>query len=248
MLHLGEHNITGGVRSSEDENVFHELRDKLNAAFTRADMPEVIRILDEQFNSSRFSLSSLFRDEQRRIVSLILKDTLQSVGASFKGVYENQAALMRFLSGLGIPVPAALNSAATIALNNQLEQALERADIDAATVQGLVREAAASHINLDDTTIEYAMRKRLEEQAAQLAKKPDDLETLKRLHSMLDIAASLPRPVVLWEVQNLCFAPLSRGANGNGNGSGTHSSENGARQEWYREAAVVREQLHIHGD
>jgi hypothetical protein len=248
VLHLGEHNITGGVRLSEDENVFHELRSKLNGAFTRADMPEVIRILDEQFNSSRFSLSSLFRDEQRRIVGLILKDTLQSVGASFKGVYENQAALMRFLSGLGIPVPAALNSAATIALNNQLQQALERPDIDAASVQGLVREAAANHINLDDTTIEYAMRKRLEEQAAQLAKKPDDLDTLKRLHSMLDIAASLPRPVVLWEVQNLCFAPLSRSANGNGNGNSDHATENGARQEWCREAAAVREQLHIHGD
>ena len=248
LLHLGDHNITGGVRSCEDENIFHGLKEKLSAAFTRADMPEVIRILDEQFNSSRFSLSSLFRDEQRRIVGLILKDTLQSVGASFKGVYENQAALMRFLSGLGIPVPAALNSAATIALNNQLEQALERPEIDAASVQGLVREAAANHINLDDTTIEYAMRKRLEHQAAELAKQPDDLNTLKRLRSMLDIAASLPRPVVLWEVQNLCFAPLSRHANGNGNGNGAHANENSAQQEWSCEAAAVREQLHIHGD
>jgi hypothetical protein len=244
VLHLGDHNITGGVRESQDENAFHELQDKLNAAFARADMTEVIRILDEQFNKSRFSLSSLFRDEQRRIVNIILKDTLHSVGASFKGVYENQATLMRFLTGLGVPVPPALSSAATIALNSQLQQALERPDIDGAAVQTLVREASASHIALDDTTLEYTMRKRLEEQAGILAKNPGDLDALKRLHAMLDIAAALPRPALLWEVQNLCFAPLSHAANGNGNGA---HNDDPAVQEFYREATAVREQLHIHG-
>jgi len=244
VLHLGDHNITGGVRESQDENVFHELREKLNSAFARADMTEVIRILDEQFGRSRFSLSSLFRDEQRRIVNLILKDTLNSVGASFKGVYENQAALMHFLTALGVPVPAALKSAAAIALNAELQHALEKAEIDGAAVKGLVREAAANQINLDDTTLEFTMRKRLEEQAAMLAQSPEDLATLKRLHSMLNVAAALPRPVVLWEVQNLCFAPLSRARNGNGSGA---PPEGGAAEEWRREAAAVREQLHIHG-
>ena len=118
-------------------------------------MAEVIRILDEQFSKSTFSLSSLFRDEQRRIIGLILKDTLSSVGASFKGVYENQAALMRFLSGLGVPVPPALLSAASIALNSQLQQAIERPEIDGTAVQSLVREAAANRVSLDDTTLEY---------------------------------------------------------------------------------------------
>jgi alpha-amylase/alpha-mannosidase (GH57 family) len=245
VLHLGDHNITGGVRESQDENAFHELREKLNSAFARADMTEVIGILDEQFDKTRFSLSSLFRDEQRRIVNLILKDTLSSVGASFRGVYENQAALMRFLTGLGVPVPAALKSAAAIALNTELQQALEKPDIDGAAIQGLVREATGNQIELDATTLEFTMRKRLEEQAAILAQKPEDLATLKRLHSMLNVAALLPRPVVLWEVQNLCFAPLSRGTNRNGNGR--HSDASSAEQEWHREAAAVREQLHIHG-
>ena len=249
VLHLGDHNISGGVRDSHDENAFHQLRERLSAAFGRADMAEVIRILDEQFNKSKFSLSSLFRDEQRRIIGLILKDTLSSVGASFKGVYENQAALMRFLGGLGVPVPPALLSAATISLNNQLQQAIERPEIDGATVQSLVREAAANRAPLDNTTLEYAMRKRLEDQAATLVQKPKDLETLKRLHSMLDIANTLPTPVNLWEVQNLCFAPLTQGGASNGNGNG-HGSETGEKpnQDWYQEAAVVREQLHIHGD
>lgn len=246
VLHLGDHHIAGGVRESQEENVFHQLRENLGSAFARADMTEVIRILDEEFSKSRFSLSSLFRDEQRRIVSLILKDTMNSIGASFRNVYENQATLMRFLTGLGVPVPPALSSAATIALNSELQHALERPEIDYASVQALVREAAANRISLDDTTIEYAMRKRLEEQAALLAQKPHDLNTLKRLHAMLDIAAALPRPVTLWEVQNLCFAPLSR-VNGHPNGNGALPLSGSDKQEWYREATAVREQLRISG-
>ena len=244
VLHLGDHHVTGGVRESQDESVFHQLRNNLSSAFGRADMTEVIRILDEEFNKSRFSLSSLFRDEQRRIVNLILKDTLNSIGASFKNVYENQATLMRFLTGLGIPVPSVLSSAASIALNAELKRLLENHEIDAAAVQALVREAAANHIALDDTTIEYVMRKRLEEEAAVLVRKPHDLSTLKRLHSMLDIAATLPRPVALWEVQNLCFAPLTA-LNGNGNGTG--NGADAKQQEWYGEAAAVRAQLRIGG-
>ncbi len=246
VLHLGDHHITGGVRESQDENVFHQLQQNLGSAFSRADMTEVIRILDEEFSKSRFSLSSLFRDEQRRIVNLILKDTLNSIGASFKNVYENQATLMRFLTGLGVPVPPALSSAATIALNTELQHALERPEIDYAAVQALVKEATANRITLDDTTVEYAMRKRLEEQAARLAEKPNDLDTLKHLHAMLDIAAALPKPVTLWEVQNLCFAPLS-GVNGHRNGNGSSPLSDSDKQEWYREAAAVREQLRISG-
>ena len=70
-----------------------------------------------------------------------------------------------------------------------------------------------------------------------MAQKPDDLEALKRLHAMLDIADALPTPVNLWEVQNLCFAPLSQGATGNGNGNWHGSGANGesSGQEWYRE-------------
>jgi alpha-amylase/alpha-mannosidase (GH57 family) len=244
VLHLGDHNLTGGVRNFEGDEQFRELRGKVSQAFEHADIAEVIRFLDEQFDKATFSLSSLFRDEQRRIVDLILKDTMSSVSASFRGVYENEAALMRFLNSLGVPVPGALLSAARIALNSQLQQALERPEIDAAAVRSLVREAAASHVFLDDTTLEFTMRKRLEAQAALFAQRPDDIGALKRLRTMLDIATALPRPVTLWEIQNLCFAPLANGRV-NHDGVGDRREETPERQEWNREAAAVREQLHI---
>ena len=244
VLHLGDHNISGGVREFQGVKLFHELRDKLNDVFARAGIAEVIRILDEEFKRSTFSLHSLFRDEQRRIVNLILKDTMSSIAASFRGVYENQAALMHFLSGLGVPVPAALLSAASIALHSQLQQALERPEIDAAAVKGLLREAETNHVALDATTLEFVMRKRLEEQAARFGKNPDDLGALKRLRAMLDLAFALPGSVTLWEVQNLCFLPLTQPGIDH-KGRGRHVDQDPPGEEWKRELAAVRDQLHI---
>jgi alpha-amylase/alpha-mannosidase (GH57 family) len=240
VLHLGDHNITGGVREFSDENRFQELRNKLHEAFGRADTAAVIRILDEEFRKSTFSLRSLFRDEQRHIIDLILKDTLGTVSGSFRSMYENQAPLMRFLNTLSVPVPPAFVSVAAVALNSQLQQALERPDVDAAAVKALLREAELNKVALDKTTLEFTIRKRLEAQASAFQQNPNDFETLKRLHTLLDVASELPFPVQLWEAQNLCFAPLMQ-APANHNGTGPNN------EEWVRELVAVREKLHIQG-
>jgi alpha-amylase/alpha-mannosidase (GH57 family) len=263
VLHLGDHNITGGVREFQEETGFRDLHDRLKGAFDQADTAEVIRILDEQFHASTFSIRSLFRDEQRRIINLILQDTLSSATGSIRGMYQSQAPLIRFLTALNVPVPDAFVSVAGIALNGQLQQALERPDIDPAAVQAFIREAELNRVKLDATTLEYTIRKRLEAQAALFEQKPDDLEALKKLHTLLDLAGSLPFPVGLATVQELSFARLGHAAvNGNGialaaaagnggantNGVATSpQSPEAAQQEWIRELSAVREKLHIQG-
>ena len=126
--------------------------------------------------SIRISLSSLFRDEQRKIVGLILNDSLTSAAAAYRTIYENQAPLIRFLNSLNIPVPAAFKAAADVAINSQVKQAFERPDLDADNIQSYLKEAATSRVPLDTTTLEFTIRKRLEEQAARFAEHPDDME------------------------------------------------------------------------
>ena len=105
-VHLGEHNIIAGVlppNPDEDD----ALQKKLSEVFSRADTAEIIRVFDEAFHKRTFSLRSLFRDEQRKIINLILADSLASSAAAYRSIYESQAPLIRFLHDLSIPVPAA---------------------------------------------------------------------------------------------------------------------------------------------
>jgi alpha-amylase/alpha-mannosidase (GH57 family) len=207
VLHLGDHNLTAGVRTANCSGTEDEQR-KLIEAFDHADTAEVIRLLDQVYGKNIFSLRMLFRDEQRKITNLILNESLSSAAAVYRTVFESQAPLIRFLNGLEIPVPNALKSAAEIALNSQLQQYLERPDLDTDSIQGLLREAAASKIVLDATTLEFKTRKRLEKEAADFAANPADFTAAERIIKLLDLVPALPFPVVLWEAQNLCYRPL----------------------------------------
>jgi len=207
VLHLGDHNLTAGVRPA-DCSASDDEQKKLAEAFDRADTAEVIRLLDQVYGKNIFSLRLLFRDEQRKITNLILNESLNSAAAVYRTVFESQAPLIRFLNGLDIPVPNALKSAAEIALNSQLQQYLERPDLDTDSIQGLLREAAASKIALDSTTLEYKTRKRLEKEASDFAANPSDPAAAERILKLLDLIPALPFPVVLWEAQNVCYRPL----------------------------------------
>ena len=208
VLHLGDHNISAGVRPAGGADATADSEKKLVEAFSQADAAEVIRLLDQTYGDHTFSLRMLFRDEQRKIVNLILNESLSSAAAVYRNVFESQAPLIRFLNGLEIPVPNALQSAAEIALNSQLRQQLDRTDMDFDSIRGLLREAAASKIALDASTLEYGVRKRIEKEACEFSKHPCDPAVVERLLKLMDLVPSFPFPVVLWEAQNICYRPL----------------------------------------
>jgi Domain of unknown function (DUF3536)/Glycosyl hydrolase family 57 len=240
-LHLGDHNITGGAKPAEPESD-SKMAKAFAEAFSRAETAEVIRLIDEAFPNHKISLRNLFRDEQRKITDIILNDSLNSAAAAYKTIYENQGAMMRFLDGLNIPIPAPFKSAAEVALNSQLHQAVDRPDIDPDTIRSFLKEAASSHITVDTTTLEYAIRRRLEKQAAEFSDHPDNLETAEKLRRFLEFALSLPFPVIIWEAQNMCYEPLIRALQEHRDAAGAGDA---TAQRWMTELEILRDKLRI---
>jgi alpha-amylase/alpha-mannosidase (GH57 family) len=207
VLHLGDHNLLGGVRLANPEKD-NEERAKLKGLFSHADTAEIIRDFDQDFNKQTFSLKSLFHDEQRKITRQILNESITATSAAYRSIYQTNAPLIRFLRGLGTPIPRSLMFAAQVALNSQLREAIERSDVDAEAIQGFLREAADMQVDIDATTLEFAVRKKLENEAAKFAENPCSPENVHRFKKLLDVALAMPFPVVLLEVQNISYAPL----------------------------------------
>jgi hypothetical protein len=214
VVHLGEHNVIAGVRPSNSDDYDAFLRN-LSEVFFRADIAEIIHLFDDTFGVRTFSLRSLFRDEQRKVTNLILADSLSSAAAAYRSIYDTQAPLIRFLYDLTIPVPPALKAAAQVVLNNQLRLAFEKTDLDTASVQGFLREALASHIDIDVTTLEFAIRKRLEREAEQLAGQLGQIEQVRKFRQFIDLILSLPFQIDLWTAQNILYNPLRQMLKGN---------------------------------
>lgn len=207
VLHLGDHNITAGVKPKAElgNGEFHQ---KLVAAFSQADTTEVIRLLDQAFDQKTFTLRLLFRDEQRKITNNILNDSLESAAAVYRTIFENHGALIRFLNAISVPVPRALMVAAEIALNNELQQLFISPELDVEDIHGLLKEAAASNIQLDVPTLEYTIRRRIEKEATVFASDARSPVAIQNLRRSLDLLPMLPFDVNIWEAQNICYAPL----------------------------------------
>ena len=238
VLHLGDHNITAGVNPVDgSENVgSHQ---PLREAFSRADTAGAVLALDQAFDKKTFSLRQLFRDEQRKITNTILNESLTSAASTYRTIFESQAPLIRFLDGLSIPVPKALMSAAEIAVNSQLQQALECPELDTESIRGLLKEAAGSNIPLDATTLEYAMRRRLEMEAREFAANPRNPALATQLRKSVDLIPTLPFPVTLWEVQNICYPALVEAFDEDGLGADP------AMQEHLDNLVHLAKQLHL---
>ena len=79
-------------------------------------------------------MTSLFTDDQRRIIKLILKSTLWDIENSLTRIYHDHSNLLHYLSKSGLPKPPALTLAAGFAVNAGLRRALESDPIDEAPI------------------------------------------------------------------------------------------------------------------
>ncbi|MGH9367767.1 MAG: DUF3536 domain-containing protein, partial [Thermoanaerobaculia bacterium] len=161
-LHLGDHNVHGGVRTLPAEAEYELLAGEVLHAFSRADVPEVLRLIDSGFGEHVLSLRELFRDEQRRILRIILESTREEAEGVLRRVHERNLPLLRYLADLGTPPPRVFRATAGFVLNSGLRHALEGESLDAEAAGRLVEEAAREKIPLDAETLEYLLRRRLE--------------------------------------------------------------------------------------
>jgi hypothetical protein len=203
VLHLGDHNVSGGVRGSCGEEEYEDLSGKLHTAFARADAPEVLSLLQHSFDTNIFSLKSLFRDDQKKILDIILGTDLAEAEASLLHQYEQEVPLMRFLADLHVEQPKLFRTLAEFALNSRLRNMLGSENLATERVELLLQEAKEMQVPLDASTLEFVMRRRTEERARAFWANPGELEGLQRLESAVQLARSLPFPVNLWQVQNL---------------------------------------------
>jgi alpha-amylase/alpha-mannosidase (GH57 family) len=203
-LHLGDHNVNGGVRPSFGSGIESYLARELAEPFMRADFAEVLRLMDRRFGESNYSLRSLFHDEQRKLLEQILQSALAETESLYRQIYEHRAPLLRFLKSVNMPQPNALRGPAELIVNSDLRRQLEQDEVATESVKQLLAAASAESITLDTATLEFTYRKTLERIAESLARHPT-LAELDHLNRAAEALALLPFTINLWKVQNYFY-------------------------------------------
>jgi alpha-amylase/alpha-mannosidase (GH57 family) len=201
VLHFGDHDLHAGVRHFAGEREYSETVEDLTKAFASGDIPAVLRRMDRHFTGNGYSLRSLFRDEQRRILKQIMSGVLSETEASYRGIYERNAQLMRFLTDVRMPLPSVLRVTAEFVLNSSLRREFEEPQLNFERIAGVVESARQEGVTFNAGT-RYALRLRLEQTMDALAASPADLSRLTEMETVVQLAISLAFELDLWKVQN----------------------------------------------
>ena len=210
VLHFGDQNITAAVKSCEEADAaeFEAFASQAAEQLQRAKFPEVIRLLDRYYGHMDYSLTSLFRDEQRRIVQVILNSTLSSIENSLTTIYEDHASLLHYLSQTSLPKPPALTLAAEFAINAGLRKALEGDPVDQALLRSFLALAKADQIPLETATLSYIADQRMKRAMVELQISAGSLELLDQALALARTLVELPFELNLWQAQNIWYEIL----------------------------------------
>jgi alpha-amylase/alpha-mannosidase (GH57 family) len=210
VLHFGDQNITAAVKAYDeaDARAFKSFSAEAAKHVQRADFPEVIRLIDRFYGHADYSLTSLFSDDQRRIVQIILNSTLWDIENSLTTIYQNHSSLLHFLSQAGLPKPPALTIAAGFAVNAGLRRVIEADPVDQAQLQSYLSLAKADQVPLETATLSYIADQRMKRAMIDLEMSSGSLEMLERALALARTLTQLSFELNLWQAQNLWYEIL----------------------------------------
>ena len=228
VLHLGDQNLSAAVKRFDANNpeqaaAFTAFSTDVGKAIRRANLPEVIRLIDHFFaplpsetptdanaeapTTTGYSLTSLFADEQHRILRTILNQTVSEMEDSLRKIYEDHASLLHFLAEAGMTAPPALALAANFAINSSLRHAIEADPFDPTEIENLLARASSDQVTLDASILGFNAGQRMKRAMVRLEQAAaGEAPAAQALASALTVANSLrtlPFEVNFWQAQNI---------------------------------------------
>jgi hypothetical protein len=185
---------------------FSLMRQEIQDAFGKSDVPEVIRLMDAHFETHNYSLWHLFKDEQRKVLDQILDSTLKEVETSFRQIYERHYPVMQVMKEMRIPLPKAFATATELIIGTDIREELRSEELDFERIQKLVEETKRWALELDMKSLGFVASERITSIMEELSEAPEEVEHLEKLQGLFGVLSALPMQLDLWKAQNTYFS------------------------------------------
>ncbi len=206
VLHLGDQNITAGVREHDGQDRFDDISRAIGEAFGRSDMAAVVRLIDKSFGPRIYTLWHLFTEEKRKVLYQILEGNLRGLEASFRQIFEANHAIMQAMRETQIPLPEALSGPAEYVLGTDLRRVMEGPAIDLEALRKVEEEYEALSFKPDGEALALAVSRKVGDMVAAWAERPKAISGLERIEAVLTVLKRLGVGLDLWRSQNIFFS------------------------------------------
>jgi len=205
VLHLGDHNIYGGVMEYKENGQFDEMCHSMKIAFEKTDIPEVIRSMEKYFGTHSYSMRHLFKDDQRKILdkSQILTQPLQTAESFYRQIYDNNYSTLTYLRELNIPLPVPLKMAIEYTINTELQRVFDGRELDIYKLENLIKELKKWNIDLDTAMVGLKISQWVTDSMVALSENTDNTDLLDLIEFVVGLLYPLNAGWDFWQAQNL---------------------------------------------
>jgi alpha-amylase/alpha-mannosidase (GH57 family) len=240
VLYLGDQNLFAGLRPDASDQDFEQIKGQLKEAFSRGDNNEVMRLMNVSFSQRSYSLSHLFKDQQREIVNRLLANTWEEIETSFRHIYDHNYVLMLTIRNMKMPLPRALAAPAEFILNEDLCREIQADEIDLNRLKNLAEDARRLSLDLDKERLRFVGGHKISRMMDRFGELLDDLDLLQTIGKTLEILKTVISDIDLQNAQNIFFGVAkSRYAEVEAK---AHSGDQKAA-EWVRDFQNLAQQL-----
>lgn len=205
VVWLGEHHIIGNATSFMDEDDFFRMKEEIINAFTASQIAEVIGVMQTFFGPDKFSLWNLFKDEQRKVINLIINKDVTQAEESFRRIYNQNYNIVSVMNEAGLPIPPVLIKNLENVINSDIRHFFENGTLYPSRLEKLAADAIKWKVELDKTAISFAASFKLYQVIKNLEPTDQSFRMLETLIRIFDVMAQLDIELDLWEFQNEYF-------------------------------------------
>lgn len=205
ILYLGQNHIIGNYANAMDDNSFENMRIEITNAFNQSRVADVIGVMQTYFGAEKFSLNSLLKDEQRKILAQIIQKDINQAEDSYKKIYNRNYNSMTVLKNADLPIPSILLHNLETVLNNEIRNFFRSNIVYPARLEKLCNEVHNWQIKLEKESIAYVAEIKLFTLVQDLQTKYADIKFVKMIMRLLTTIDKLEIELVLSKIQNEYF-------------------------------------------
>ncbi len=120
VIHFGGLDFHAVLNLEPELEAYEAFKSELLAIYRRGSLADLTSLVAAKFPGRSHRLDDLFRDEQRRIIGIVLEDRIADYQRSFELLANQDEELLNRLGQLGYPIPKPLKAAASYHLDTHL--------------------------------------------------------------------------------------------------------------------------------
>jgi len=206
VIHFGGLDFHAVLNLEPNLETYEAFKTELLASYRRGSMADVTTLIAREFPGRSHRLDDLFRDEQRRIIGIVLEDRISDYQRSFELLANQDEEVLNRLGRLGYPIPKPMGAAAASYLDIHLRDEIGRLVRGEAStldrMEHLVERGRAWGYRPEREALEKSLAETMLRALDEIRPDAELSPIITRIELLIDAGKLLGLKPNLWQVQN----------------------------------------------